>query len=323
MNFIPYYTLNTSHSEALSDLYFSYPSSTLSSKQLLATSSNDKYISIYSLSNTNEPVPSVNMEWKYKYHLYGINKLIFNKDNTLLASGSNDLSVNVVDVNKQCLLRNFRHESIVTCLDFNSTSNLLIVGTYDYSIFLYDMRSRNLVIKIISDSEPITSVTFSDDCSVIYSTSYDSFCRIWDCFKFNCLKTIALENSPSINSCTVLPNERYVMLNAFNSQIEIIDIVTEEEIKKFKGHKHSNYLVDCDYYKGKNGKYYVVSGDEEGKMWNWEVKGEGKKYVKVGDGNMVVNAVDTCEGLVAVSGVNDVNNAVYLFKEEEEDYSKE
>lgn len=316
MNFIPYYTLNTSHSEAISDLYFSYPSS-LHEQLLLATSSNDKYISIYSISNTNEPLPSINLEWKYKYHLYGINKIKFNKDNSLLASGSNDLSVNVVDVNKQSLLRNFKHESIVTCIDFNSTSNLLIVGTYDYSIFLYDMRSRNLVIKIISDSEPITSVTFSDDSTVIYSTSYDSFCRIWDCFKFNCLKTIALENSPSINSCTVLPNEKYVMLNAFNSQIEIIDIVSEEEIKKFTGHKHCNYLVDCDYYRSRNGKFYVVSGDEEGMMWNWEVKGTKKKCVTVGEGNMVVNALDTTEGLVAVSGVNDVNNAVYLFKEED------
>ena len=65
MNFIPYYTLNTSHSEAISDLYFSYPSSS-QQNLLLATSSNDKYISLYSIANTHEPVPSIKMEWKYK-----------------------------------------------------------------------------------------------------------------------------------------------------------------------------------------------------------------------------------------------------------------
>lgn len=320
MNFTPYFSISDIHKESLSSLCFSHPKNE-NEPILLATSSNDKHISLFNIKSGE-----ADKKWTYQYHLYGVNKIKFNADNSILASGGNDLSVNLVDLNKMCLLRNFRNESIVTCIDINSTSNLLIVGTYDNSIILYDIRSRNLIVKILSHSEPITSVTFSEDSTVIFSSSYDSFCRIWDVFKFNCLKTIVLENSPSLNSCSILPNENYVMLSSFNNQIDIIDIVTEEEVKKFGGYKHTNYLIDCGIYKNIKGKYCVLSGDEEGNLCSWDTKGDGNpikyKVKPENENNMVVNTLDKVNDIVAVAGFNDKTNSVYLFKEIEIEKTK-
>jgi len=64
---------------------------------------------------------------------------------------------------------------MITCLDFNYASNLLLSGTYDNQVVLWDMRSKNMIYSLLSNSEPITSVSFSPDSLVISSSSYDGF----------------------------------------------------------------------------------------------------------------------------------------------------
>lgn len=67
------------------------------------------------------------------------------------------------------------------------------------------------------------------------------------------------------------------MISSFNNQIQIIDLITEEEVKRFTGHKHSNYLIDlCFYCKedhdGNNDNYFVVSGSEDGAIYSWNIE---------------------------------------------------
>ena len=312
------------HSDTITSISFT---SENSSKKLLATGSNDKFIKIFDINN-NEINEKSNSEesktmkeiWKYQYHIFGINKIKFNSDNKYLLSGGNDCQVNIVDINSQSLLRNFRLESIVTSLDINYANNILAVG------------------------EPITDVKFSLDSTVIYSTSYDSFFRIWDLFRFSPLKTFSLENSPSINNVILLENENYVLLNNFNSSLEIMDIVKEEQIKKFGGHKHCNYCTDCCLYsytkKGKRNDL-IFTGDEEGNICYYNVRKEGTKCNKISlkdkikcDNNdmntnnkipIVVNCLDILKtkdnneiknDIIACSVMGDLNNSVLLLKQD-------
>lgn len=60
-------------------------------------------------------------------------------------------------------------------MDFNYNSNLLVCGTSDSQILLWDMRSRNMIYQLLSHSEPLTSVAFSPDSTIILSASYDGF----------------------------------------------------------------------------------------------------------------------------------------------------
>ncbi len=110
-----------------------------------------------------------------KLHLFGVNALQWNSEGLLLASGGNDCNLNIFDVNRGKLNRNFRLDSPVTCVDFNFSSNLILVGTYDNQILLYDVRSKNIISQILAHSEPITSVYFSGDSTVMLSSSYDGF----------------------------------------------------------------------------------------------------------------------------------------------------
>ena len=198
---------------------------------------------------------------------------------------------------------------------------------------------------MICHSEPITDVKFSEDSTVIYSTSYDSFFRIWDMFRFSPLKTFSLENSPSINNVLLLENENYVLLNNFNSSLEIMDVVSEEQIKKFGGHKHCNYCTDCCLYtyeeRGKRNDL-IFTGDEEGNICFYNVREEGTKCNKISikdkikydsnelNGNnsnnnktpVVVNCLDILKcnenqnDIIACSVMGDLNNSILLLKQD-------
>lgn len=334
------------HSDTITSISFTKNNSS-NFKKLLATGSNDKFIKIFEINNnitdkninnnTNETENKKLKEiWKYQYHIYGINKIKFSDDNKYLLSGGNDLQVNMVDVNSQSLLRNFRVDSIVTTFDINYSNNILAIGTYNNIMCLYDIRSRNCICRMICHSEPITDVKFSPDSTAIYSASYDSFFRIWDLFRFSSLKTFSLENSPSINNILLLENENFVLLNCFNSSLEILDIVNEVQIKKFTGHTHLNYCTDCCsycYFEKNKQKDLIFTGDEECNLCFYNAREPGDNCQKISlmnyikkDNNskipLVVNCLDIYndeqEGknnIIACSVMGDLNNSVLLFKQ--------
>ena len=362
-SFIPSFSffdkITNCHSDTITSLCFT---SSSSQKKLLATGSNDKFIKIFDIDTTNlnnNNIQNINKsseesdifkeKWKYQYHIFGINKIKFNSDNKYLLSGGNDCQVNIVDINSQNLLRNFRLESIVTSFDINYANNILAVGTYDNLMYLFDIRTRNCICKMVCHSEPITDVKFSQDSTVIYSTSYDSFFRVWDLFRFSPLKTLSLENSPSINNVLLLDNENYVLLNNFNSSLEIVDFVNEEQIKKFWGNKHNNFCTECCLYScEKRGKNFdlIITGDEEGNLCYYDVREDGSKCNKISvkdkikyDNNSnnensntinnkmpcVVNCLDILKNkdfndnqndIIACSVMGDLNNSVLLFKQD-------
>lgn len=279
---------------------------------LLATATSDKYITLYKIYDTNK----IDKSLSYKYHLLGINKLKFNNDSSFLLSGGNDLLVNMFDLEKHCLFRNFQTDSVVTSFDINYASNLLVIGCYDNYISVFDVRTRNPVTKIVAHSEPITSVKFSEDSTVIFSTSYDTFCRVWDVFKYSCLKTYVLEKSPHLNSVCLLPNQNYILLNAFGGIHEIVNINTEEEVKNFKGNKLEKYPTDCIVYKSKNEKYYIMCGDEDGYICIWDIKGkEDCDKIEIAK-NRIINSLDwNNNGLFACASMNEEEKGIYLLKE--------
>jgi WD40 repeat protein len=139
---------------------------------VIKAKADDKIIKVWKLTKEES---QLEIGGEYKLHLFGVNALKWNGDGTILASGGNDCNLNILDVNKGKINRNFRLDSSVTCIDFNYSSNLILAGTYENQILLYDLRSKNIISQILAHSEPITSVYFSADSSVMLSASYDGF----------------------------------------------------------------------------------------------------------------------------------------------------
>lgn len=97
---------------------------------------------------------------------------------------------------------------------------LLSAGT-DNTIMLWDIRSNKAIFKILGHPEPITSIDITFDNTMISSSSFDGFVRLWDMVKGTCLKTMVAEsgsNSP-IGLCKMTPNSKYLLFANLNNKL--------------------------------------------------------------------------------------------------------
>ena len=73
------------------------------------------------------------------------------------------------------------HTSYVFCTDFNPQSNLLVSGSFDESVRIWDVRSGKCLRVLPAHSDPVTATHFNRDGTLILSSSYDG---LWYCFFF-------------------------------------------------------------------------------------------------------------------------------------------
>ena len=267
----------------------------------------DKSLYYCALNNKNNAY-SFDKVSTFDDHFFNINCLTWDENGYLLATGGNDSMINIYDVNSNKLLRNISAtdtQSAYTCLDFNYSSNLLISGIYDKQIHVHDLRMNKYAFKIMAHSEPITSLSFSDDGLNFISTSYDGFLRVWDIYKGCCLKTISIENSPGFTKAELQPDGIHAIVSSLNNQIMLINLQTEEEILRYSGHSNTKYILDFDivtknksdkseylkkvdnfnnYYSKKSArKFYsdelfLISGSEDGKIYNWNLQNPEEQF---------------------------------------------
>ena len=70
------------------------------------------------------------------------------------------------------------------------------------------MRSGRCLREVPAHSDPVTSVDFNHDGTLIATSSLDGLLRIWDTQSGHCLKTLFDKDSPPISSVRFCPNGR-------------------------------------------------------------------------------------------------------------------
>jgi len=71
----------------------------------------------------------------------------------------------------------------VTHIKFNNVTNIVLSACADNSMTLWDIRANKQIFKILAHPEPITSIDISADSTLISSSSYDCYVRLWDIVK--------------------------------------------------------------------------------------------------------------------------------------------
>ena len=88
------------------------------------------------------------------------------------------------DLEKGQMIRSFiGNKRFVTHAKFNSTGNLVLSACSDHNIALWDVRSNKAIFRILAHPEPITSIDISADSTLICSSAYDCYVRLWDIMK--------------------------------------------------------------------------------------------------------------------------------------------
>ena len=196
---------------------------------------------------------------------------------------------------------------------------MLVSGSYDEAVFLWDVRSARIIRTLPAHSDPVGGVDFVRDGTLIASCGGDGLIRIWDTGTGQCLRTLVHEDNAPVAAVRFSPNGKYVLAWTLDSCIRLWNYVEGRCLKTYQGHVNIRYSIcgafgvyGCDDKEDSGSRRqsstrarhgFVVSGSEDGKIvfWNVESK-EALQHAKAHNG--VVLGVDTRPGMLASGGID-------------------
>lgn len=196
-----------------------------------------------SVSPDADDVPSLTLVCEVPAaHEKGINDVVFTHDEQHLVTASDDRMLiiwNIVAAESsagggggEIALQPARtcvgHTSYVFCCAVNRAGNLLVSGSYDESVRVWDVRSAKCLLTIAAHSDPVSSVDFSRDGTMVASASYDGLVRVWERASGRCLKTLCAARAPPASLVRFSPNGRFLLAATLDNTLRLWDYSQKE-----------------------------------------------------------------------------------------------
>lgn len=184
------------------------------------------------------------------------------------------------------------HHNYVFSLAFSPKGNMLVSGSYDEAVFLWDVRTARLMRSLPAHSDPVSGVDFVRDGTLAASCSSDGLIRIWDTGTGQCLKTLVHEDNAAVTSVRFSPNGKFVLAATLDSCVRLWDYVEGRCVKTYQGHQNEKFSLNAgfgvytadreqtpedDEDEDGEGQHdvsrwaFVVCGSEDGKIVLWDV----------------------------------------------------
>lgn len=232
----------------------------------------------------------------------------------MIASGSDDKIIRLWDITaggKSLPNPLAGHHNYVYSIAFSPKGNMLVSGSYDEAVFLWDVRTARLMRSLPAHSDPVSSVDVVRDGTLVASCSSDGLIRIWDTGTGQCLKTLVHEDRAPVTSVKFSPNGKYVLAGTLDNSLRLWDYVDGTCKKTYQGHKNEKFSIhtcfgtyteqpysvpapttEADDLREDDAKWaFVACGSEDGKTVLWDVSS--KEVLQTLDGhNGVVLGVD-------------------------------
>jgi COMPASS component SWD3 len=201
---------------------------------------------------------------------------------------------------------------------------MLVSGSYDEAVFLWDVRAARVMRSLPAHSDPVSSVDFVRDGTLIVSCSHDGLIRVWDTSTGQCLRTIVHEDNAPVTCVRFSPNGKYILAWTLDSCIRLWNYIEGKGkcVKTYQGHINKTYSLSGAFgtygaasnggqalegrQEGQAGEYaFIASGDEEGNILLWDVSSKNVLQKLEGHGDAVLS-VDThpTERLIASAGLD-------------------
>jgi COMPASS component SWD3 len=187
---------------------------------------------------------------------------------------------------------------------------MLVSGSYDEAVFLWDVRAARVMRSLPAHSDPVSSVDFVRDGTLIVSCSHDGLIRVWDTATGQCLRTIVHEDNAPVTCVRFSPNGKYILAWTLDSCLRLWNYIEGKGkcVKTYQGHVNKEYSLSGAFgtYGVKPEEFaFVASGSEDGTVFLWDVSS--KNVLQRLEGHTeAVMSVDThpTEQLIASAGLD-------------------
>ena len=159
-----------------------------------------------------------------------VNAVAFSADSKMLASGSQDTTVKLWNVETGELLRTLTpHWAAVNAVVFAPDAATVASGSWDKAVRLWDTRSGQLRQQMSGHGASVSSLAFAPDGRKLASGSDDKTIIIWDVTTGKALHTLS-GHSGRVRSIAFAPDGRRLISGADDKTVIIWDVETAKPI---------------------------------------------------------------------------------------------
>ncbi len=124
-------------------------------------------------------------------HNGGVNSAMFNSDETLVVTASQDLTARVWNANNgRELIRLVGHTKPVLWAEFNHNDKLIATGSQDSTIIIWDANNGSIIKRLYAHQDEVRAVRFHPFKDTIVSVSKDGYVFEWDLLSGRIIDTI-------------------------------------------------------------------------------------------------------------------------------------
>eukprot|EP01095_Lingulamoeba_sp_RSL-Kostka_P006794 TRINITY_DN2150_c0_g1_i1.p1 TRINITY_DN2150_c0_g1~~TRINITY_DN2150_c0_g1_i1.p1 ORF type:complete len:304 (-),score=51.23 TRINITY_DN2150_c0_g1_i1:237-1148(-) len=199
-------------------------------------------------------------------HSYEILDIDISKDNSRFVSCGVDRQIFEWNVTKCRIIKKYYgHEQRVNAVCYNEESSVVVSGSYDKTVKIWDCKSNSKeYIQMLDDAtDSITSLLVFN--STIYTGSVDGCLRCYDIRKGK-LKTDYLHQP--ISSISLSRDGNCILTTCLDQTLRLLDKHSGELLNEYSGHVNEDYkLNSCLNFDDS----YVISGSEDGYIYYWDL----------------------------------------------------
>lgn len=117
----------------------------------------------------------------------------------------------------------------------------------------------------------------SFDSTLIATSAYDGYVRLWDMCKATCLKTLVADcgSTTPVSAVKFSDNAKYVFIANKNSELGLYDL-QGTQVKAYSGHSNTVFPMDLCVSKinFKGSRSALFAGSEDGRLVSWDMNSQ-------------------------------------------------